>query len=489
LYQNPWGPGNPQSQASTGFAPWVFDLYNPPTNNPPTSPFFIDTTRGAWGINVVGDIVPGTPGYDAAWISFTGDGYLDPGQKFSTTVLYTPTGAANPPENPAEGIDFFAQAPGVPSRYDTFGHQVLGIYLGPNSFSTSTIILVVHTTLSDENPDVVKRIPFPLTGTANNPQEVKISFTQLAQGNWIVKMISGDTTVVLTSQEYGATWNTAQGLDAVRYFTSQGGTNPGGPLEWKNMSVTRGPSDLKAFNGDGYADLVWENTSTGQHAIWFLKNGVISSSIDLPTVPVQWHIAGVGDFNGDGNAGLVWENTSTGQRGIWLLKNGGFSSSIDLPTVPVQWHIVGVGDFNGDGYADLVWEDTSTGQRAIWFLKNGVFSSSIFLQTVPVQWHIAGVGDFKGDGNDDLVWENTSTGQRGIWFFKNGVFSSSIFLPTVPVQWHIAGAGDFGGDGNAGLVWQNTSTGERGIWLMKNGVLTSSMNLPMMPLTWSIADH
>ena len=151
MYQNPWGPGNPQSQASTGFAPWVFDLYNPPTNNPPTSPFFIDTTRGAWGINVVGDIVPGTPGYDAAWISFTGDGYLDPGQKFSTTVLYTPTGAANPPENPAEGIDFFAQAPGVPSRYDTFGHQVLGIYLGPNSFSTSTIILVVHTTLSDEN--------------------------------------------------------------------------------------------------------------------------------------------------------------------------------------------------------------------------------------------------------------------------------------------------------------------------------------------------
>jgi hypothetical protein len=43
--------------------------------------------------------------------------------------------------------------------------------------------------------------------------------------------------VVLTSHEYGATWNTVQGLDAVRYFTSQGGTNPGGPLESKHMSV------------------------------------------------------------------------------------------------------------------------------------------------------------------------------------------------------------------------------------------------------------
>ena len=89
----------------------------------------------------------------------------------------------------------------------------------------------------------------------------------------------------------------------------------------------------KDFNGDGFADLVWENTSTGQRAIWFLKNGVLSSSIYLPTVPVAWHIAGIGDFNGDGYADLVWENTSTGQRAIWFLKNGVLSSSIYLPTV------------------------------------------------------------------------------------------------------------------------------------------------------------
>jgi hypothetical protein len=193
----------------------------------------------------------------------------------------------------------------------------------------------------------------------------------------------------------------------------------------------------KDFNGDGYADLVCENTSTGQRGIWLLKNGVYSSSINLPTVPVQWHIAGVGDFNGDGNADLVWENTSTGERGIWLLKNGVYSSSINLPTVPVQWHIAGVGDFNGDGNADLVWENTSTGERGIWLLKNGVYSSSINLPTVPVQWHIAGAADFNGDGYTDLVWENTSTGQRAIWLLQNGVFSSSISLPTVPVTWDI----------------------------------------------------
>jgi AMMECR1 domain-containing protein len=84
----------------------------------------------------------------------------------------------------------------------------------------------------------------------------------------------------------------------------------------------------------------------------------------------------------------VWEDTITGQRGIWLLKNGVLSSSFYLPTVPVEWHIAGVGDFNGDGFADLVWEDTITGQRGIWLLKNGVLSSSINLPAVPVEWKI-----------------------------------------------------------------------------------------------------
>jgi hypothetical protein len=64
---------------------------------------------------------------------------------------------------------------------------------------------------------------------------------------------------------------------------------------------------------------------------------------------------------------FVWEDTSTGQRAIWLLQNGVFSgSTINLSTVPVGWHIAGAGDFNGDGFADLVWENTVIGERAIW---------------------------------------------------------------------------------------------------------------------------
>jgi FG-GAP-like repeat len=110
-----------------------------------------------------------------------------------------------------------------------------------------------------------------------------------------------------------------------------------------------GSGVAKDFNNTGFADLVWENTVTGQHSIWFMQNGVLASWIALPTLPTQWRIAGVGDFNGDGYADLVWENSATGEHSIWLMQNGVLASWIALPIFPTQWHVAGAGDFTGSG--------------------------------------------------------------------------------------------------------------------------------------------
>ncbi len=249
------------------------------------------------------------------------------------------------------------------------------------------------------------------------------------------------------------------------------------------------PSVAKDFDNDGQADLVWENSATGQRGLWILKNGVLSQIINLPTIPTQWHIAGVGDFLGTGQAGLAWENTVTGQRGLWILRKGALSQIINLPTIPTQWHIAGVGDFLGTGQAGLAWENTVTGQRGLWILRKGALSQIINLPTIPTQWHIAGVGDFLGTGQAGLAWENTITGQRGLWILRNGVLSQIINLPTIPTQWHIAGAGDFLGTGQAGLAWENTVTGQRGLWILRNGVLSQIINLPTIPTQWHIEDH
>jgi FG-GAP-like repeat len=245
----------------------------------------------------------------------------------------------------------------------------------------------------------------------------------------------------------------------------------------------------KDFNDDGFADLIWENTSTGQRAIWFVRNGVLQASSYLPTISTDWHIAGVGDFLGNGQSDPVWQNTATRQCAIWFMENGALRSSSYLPNAPAGWNIVGAGDFNGDRQADLVWENTTTGQRAIWFMQNGVLQSALYLPTVSTQWHIAGVGDFNGDGQADLVWENTVTGQRAIWLLKNGAVQSSFYLPTVSTQWHIAGVGDFLGNGRADLVWENTVTGQRAIWFLKYGALQSSVYLPTVSTDWHIVDH
>jgi len=101
------------------------------------------------------------------------------------------------------------------------------------------------------------------------------------------------------------------------------------------------------------------------------------TAISLPPLAGGRHVVGAGDFNGDGKADLVWENITTGRRTIWMLQNGVFRSSLALPTIDPSWHIAGVGDFLGNGQADLVWENTATGSRAIWILKNGVLQSGI----------------------------------------------------------------------------------------------------------------
>src|SRR5260221_898505 len=182
------------------------------------------------------------------------------------------------------------------------------------------------------------------------------------------------------------------------------------------------------------------------------SSSIAAFGIQGPQGP-EWHMVGAGDFNGDGKADIVWENTATGVRAIWLMNNGAFTgNTIGLGTVDPSWHIAGVGDF-GNGQSDLVWENTVTGARAIWVMSNGVFQSSVSLGTVSTQWHIAGVGNF-GNGQADLVWENTATGQHAIWLLSSGILQSVIGMPTIGGGWHVVGAVDFNGGGQADVVWE-----------------------------------
>jgi hypothetical protein len=249
------------------------------------------------------------------------------------------------------------------------------------------------------------------------------------------------------------------------------------------LTVRSGSAD---FNGDGKADLLWQNNATGERSIWLMNGTNFGSAASLGVIPTQWQIGATGDFNGDGQADIIWQNDATGERLIWLMTGTGVTSTVSLGLVPTQWSIVGAGDFNGDGKTDLVWQNSATGERLIWLMNGTSFSSSVSLGVVPTQWSIVGTGDFNADGQADLVWQNNATGERSIWLMNGTNFGSAVSLGVTPTQWRIAGAGDFNGDGQADLLWQNAATGERIVWLMNGTNFGSAVSLGVVDLAWTI---
>ena len=82
-----------------------------------------------------------------------------------------------------------------------------------------------------------------------------------------------------------------------------------------------------------------------------------------------WHVIDAGDFDGDGKADILWQNNN-GQAAVWLMDGFTVKSGSDVGFNPgAAWHVQAAGDFNGDGKADILWQNAD-GTPAIW-LMNG----------------------------------------------------------------------------------------------------------------------
>jgi hypothetical protein len=113
-------------------------------------------------------------------------------------------------------------------------------------------------------------------------------------------------------------------------------------LNWK----IAGGGDL---NGDGKGDIVWHNQATGEVVAWMLNGATVTGTGYLSTGAVgdtAWKVRGVGDVNGDGRADLIWQNTSNGGLVVWFMN--GYQvlswSYLSIPYVPdTNWSVVGPG--------------------------------------------------------------------------------------------------------------------------------------------------
>ncbi len=250
------------------------------------------------------------------------------------------------------------------------------------------------------------------------------------------------------------------------------------------------------FNGDGVADLLWRNDTTGQVFLQpFNSSGMPNGGAIVYTEPSSaWKIISTPDFDGDGKADILWWNSTTGQLFAMLMNGTSVTSTSLFYTEPnTAWKVVATGDFAGSGTKNqLLWRNSTTGQVYLQTVTvaSGVFSQSgAIIYTEPnTAWKIVAAADFNGDGKTDILWRNSSTGQVFMMLMNGGTITSSAFVYTEPnAAWKIVATGDYDGNGRADVLWRNDSTGQVFMMLMNGLSIASSATVYNEPNTaWKV---
>ena len=246
------------------------------------------------------------------------------------------------------------------------------------------------------------------------------------------------------------------------------------------------------LNGDGKADLLWRNYSTGANVVWIMNGTTYTGTTSLASVTAtQWRLSGAADFNADGHTDLVWHHAGTGQAVIWLMNRTTRSSVVSLPTTSdTNWTMAATGDLTGDGNPDIVWRNRITGANTLWIMTGATLAQSTALTAVTdVDWQIEAAADMNADGRDDLIWRYYRTGANYVWYMNGAVRVSAQSLETVKdLNWRIDAAADYDADGDADLVWRNYSTGANVIWIMSGATRQLSTSLmSVKPSPWELS--
>jgi hypothetical protein len=383
--------------------------------------------------------------------------------------------------------------------------EATAVYFGANaaaSFSvvTAGVLTATSPAGSSQGPvDITVTTPFGTSPTSEADQFAYVDLPGLT-APISPALGSGGTTVTLTGT--GFTYVTAVNFggnpasfevnsDTMITAFAPGGSgtvdvtvaNPAGTSPTTAGDQFTYVSGSHDFNGDGFGDIAWRDTS-GNTSIWLMNGASVLSAGSLGSIPTTWSVAGQRDFNGDGKCDLLWRDTS-GNTAIWFMNGASVLSVGSLGSIPTNWSVAGTGDFNGDGYADILWTD-NLGNVAIWFMNGTTVLSTGAVGNVSTTWTIVGTGDFNGDGMTDILWRDTS-GDTSIWLMNGASVLSAGSLGNIPTTWSVAGTGDFNGDGVMDILWQDSNTGTVVFWLLDDGQVTQMGALGAMPTPWLIA--
>jgi hypothetical protein len=127
------------------------------------------------------------------------------------------------------------------------------------------------------------------------------------------------------------------------------------------------------FNGDGMSDVLWNNPGTNRIAVWLMRSvDLLAAGPEIEGPPGGgWTVANAGDFNLDGMADVLWQNTDSGEMAVWLMHGAQLLAPGPMIHGPPGdgWSIANDFDMNNDGMTDAVWQQVGPGNMAVWLMR------------------------------------------------------------------------------------------------------------------------
>ncbi len=232
------------------------------------------------------------------------------------------------------------------------------------------------------------------------------------------------------------------------------------------------------FNNDGRADLIWYNTKSGGISVWNMNDQtVLQYGAPFTSIAPSsgWVPVAAPDTNGDGYPDLLWWNSTSGDLTLYTLQNTTVEAKNNnfAQIKNTNWKPVAVADNSGGAWT-MVLQNKASGDIARW-LMNGdkvVNVGPVFASLgAHSPWQVVGApADLDGDGHSDLLFWNSSTGEVSSWkcdLAKSQVLAyNGDFAQVSDTSWHLVGSEDTNGDGHPDLIWWNANSGAESRWLL-----------------------
>jgi hypothetical protein len=314
------------------------------------------------------------------------------------------------------------------------------------SVTSGTAVSQTITVTTPAPSNAAYNASFPVAATSSSSLAVAITTSGGCSGSG-----AGSATITMTSSTTACTM----------YYNQAGNAYYAAALQVTSITTTTRLSAQTAnhdYDGDGKADVLFLNTSSGSAKYW--SDAAKSQSVYIGTYNLSYAYVGTGDFDGDGKADLLFVNTSTNATLIW---SGAVKTAATYPGVgSAGYNVAAICDTDGDGKDDIVWFNATTGSTRIW--PDASKAAVIYPGIQNIAYSIAACADFDGDKHADIFWRNTTTGADQVWL---GGLKSNLMYPGVNTDLtvQVVGAGDTDGDGQADLVWYTPSTSAIRVWL------------------------